>query len=220
MTTDAIERAWPYTLNFKISDRPLVTDSDEDRDLIQEFTGEIVQRAEGRPRAVGKVRGMRLDLQGAADRRCSMLEVCDAHSQELYDCYTAMFNHDTDEILEELALDSFGDLLFVCTVEIAKKHRGLKLGLLALLETVRTFGGGCALAVIKPFPLQFSGNAGGENALAFRAAQEKLRGYWRKLGFTRVKKTDYYYIDLARRLPSPEEVLGVVGAEKSSESGS
>lgn len=210
---DLVDQTSFYRVNFKISERTLI-DGPENEDLIHDFTGQIVHRSEqeeeegGKGAVVGKVWGARLDVGGALDRKCSLFDVCDGRSQELYDYYEALFNTTTDEYLEQFALGSFGDLLIVYGVEIDQKHRGLNLGLLAMLQAIRVFGGGCALAAIKPFPLQFSSNVTEKNKLEFLRAQKKLRAYWTRLGFAQVGETDYYYVDPTCVLPDPQAILG------------
>lgn len=204
-----------FHLEFLIDRRPL-EESAEDRDLIHDFTGKILCETdeEGQQKSkvitIGRIRGQKLDLCEACERRCSMFQVCDGESQELYDIYEAIFDHHRgNEIREDLDLDSFGDVLIIHDMKIAPKYRGHKLGLLAMLQTIKTMGGGCSMAVIKPFPLQFSGEVTEKNQKKFDAALKKLNEYWERVGFIPIKGEEYYYLDLAKRLPKFEDLLGV-----------
>lgn len=195
-----------YAVRFKIEDRPLKDDEDGG-DLVQEFTGETIRETEANETVVGKVRGARIDLGGALDRELSFYDIFDQNSEELCEYYAALFDPTTGDFRDELALRDFGDILVVHSVEIIPEYRGLNLGLLTMLQTVKTFGSGCALAAIKPFPLQFSGKFNRENQRQFTKDQNKLRAYWQKFGFLRIGRTEYYYFDLTRRLPRPTKFL-------------
>jgi hypothetical protein len=192
-----------YVVRFKIEDRSL-DDDDEGLDLVHEFTGEIIRVTKTAETVVGKVRGAHIDLGDALERKFPFFDIMD-QSQELCDYYWPLFDPETGTLREQLELETFGDVLIVHSVEINPEWRGINLGLLTMLQTIKTFGGGCALAAIKPFPLQFSTKVNRKNQREFTQSQNKLRAYWQKLGFRRIKRTEYYYLDLAYRLPRPAE---------------
>ena len=134
-------------------------------------------------------------------RGLSLLDVCDSHSAELLDYYETFLDEE-EGFLEDLNLEMpYGDLLIIHKIEVNPQFRGHQLGLLALLRTIKTFGEGCAMVAIKPFPLQFENKVTDKNQSKFEAAQKKLRRYWAKLGFVRFEETDQYYLDLAYQLP-------------------
>jgi len=207
MEKDSLERFRSYAVNFKVEDRDLVDDP-EDRDLVCEFKGDVVFLDDDKTIVVGKVRGQRVELGEAEERGSSLFDVFDAQSEELCGYYETLFDRHTGDLLDGFDLSVIGDLLVVHEISIVPKYQGLNLGLLTMLQTFRTFGGGCALVAIKPFPLQFTGKVNKKNERKFNMAQGKLRDYWSQLGFRRVRKTDYYYFPLERKLPSLEGICG------------
>jgi len=202
----SLDTLWDYEINFQVP-RPVLQDA-ENRDLVHDFTGKILHRHEGKCGVVGSIRGQRLDWGGCLERKESLFEVCDADSQELCEIQEAIFVPDTYDFKEGLGLDWFGDVLAIHEIKIAKQHRGKGLGLLALLQTMITMGSGGSVAVIKPFPLQYAGKCNDQNKERVAKAQAKLRQYWQRLGFAPVKGTDFYYFNLAWRMPKPEKLLG------------
>lgn len=205
---DGKEDSCYYTVRFNIKDHPI---DDDIEDFVYEFTGEVIRnvcndRGDHKEAVIGKVRGERVDLGEALNLNASIEEIFDV-SSELYEVYAALFNPQTDELLDSLKLESFGDVLVVHSVEIVPEYRGLNLGLLAMLQTIKTFGGGCAIAAIKPFPLQFSSKVTPDNEAEFVQGQNKLREHWKRLGFRRAGKTDFYYLDLVRRFPRTKKFV-------------
>lgn len=195
-----------YHIDFQIPGRPMGQDF-EDLDLIHEFTAKIIYQPEDKGSTIGKIRGHRLDHGEAINRGASLFDACDADSQELCDVYETIYDVRTGQIREDLEPESYGDVLVVHEISITPKHRGQDLGLLALLQTIKTMGGGCALTVLKPFPLQFSGRCDETNKKEFNEGQYKLQAHWGRLGFLPIEDTDYYYLDLAYRHPETEDIL-------------
>lgn len=203
-----------YSITFEISGRP-VLDYGEDLDLIHDIEGKILYEAEMKKAVkVGKIRAQKLGLGEALERRISWFDLCDSQSQELHDAYVAVFDlKKGNSIREDLELEMFGDILLIHEISIIPKHRGRDLGLVAMHQTLKSLGGGCSMAVIKPFPLQFSCKVTEKNRKECDAAQEKLREHWGRVGFMRIEGTDYYYIDLACRIPTAEDLLGLEADE-------
>lgn len=210
---DMKDVAYYSSLRFTLKYQPLLDDECEDRDLVQEFEGEIIHTEvpedyalKEKEHVVGHIRGSRIDLGEAFDRGVSAWDACDAHSGELEECCSVFLTD--DEFREDLELSTLGDLLILHTMEIDPKYRGLGLGLLAVRRTLMTLGGGCAMAALKPFPLQFQNKVTAQNQAEFDAAQKKLGDYWSRLGFVPYKDTEYYYFDMAHRKPPISQVLG------------
>lgn len=208
---DLLEQASAYHIDFNSSDWGLTPDPDGQH-MVHEFTGKILHQTDTETKTktttAGLVRAERVAIGAAHEERFPVRDVFDS-SGELFDFYEHLVDTDTGWLREDLRLDQIGDLLVVHQIKILPKHRGMKLGLLAMLRTIEVLGGGCAAAAIKPFPLQFCGKVNDKNREEFLSAQEKLCGYWRQLGFDQVDDSEYYILDLAYRRPTPEEVLGV-----------
>lgn len=195
-----------YAVRFKIEDSAL-HENEEGYDLIKNFDGEIVGKTEDEAETIiGHVRGSRVALDEACDRRIGLYNLFDLDG-ELLDFYESMFDPATDDIRENLGLDGFGDMLCIHLIEINPEYRGQNLGLLTLLQTIKTFGGGCSVAAIKPFPPQFSQKVNEESRDEFGKCQKKLQKYWQQFGFRRVGRTEYYYYDLRRPLPRQTKLV-------------
>jgi hypothetical protein len=217
---DPLSRLSSYFIDFIRPERSLM--DDDPMDYVQEFSGKIhyadecdIDREEdevdklvegSEDGVVGTVKGFKVDIWGALDRRIHSLDVCDSHSEELMECYEELF--DGHHLREDLNLESVGNLLVVERLEIDPKHRGFGLGLLSLLKTIKEFRGGCCMVAIKPFPLQYCGEGAKDKDRDFVPARKKLINYWCRLGFRRVPRSEYFYFDLAYTLPAPEDLLG------------
>lgn len=202
-----------YSVRFTLNQRWL-DDGDEDRDLVTEYTGKIIHLTEDeREISIGRVRADRVDYGEALSRGIPFYEVFDL-SGALEDFYEALFDSKTDDFRNDLEIDMVGDILVVHTVEIVPKYRGWNLGLLSMLQTIRTAGAGCAMVAIKPFPLQFAGKVTEKNTREFNQCQEKLRAYWERLGFQRISATECYYLDLACRIQNAQEIIDDIRRER------
>jgi hypothetical protein len=199
-----------YSMRFQIDGCGLL-DDEEGLDLVHEFTGEILH--ESADKAVGMVKGLRVALGDLRERPVSTYEVFDEHSGELLEVFEKFFDIKTGDLREDLELESLGDLLLVNEVQIDHEHRGRNLGLLAMRRVFKEFGSGCSLAIIKPFPLQYSSNVTDANKKAFLDGQKKLRDYWGRLGFRRFGNTHYSYLDLALRIPGQRKLLSCKESE-------
>ena len=109
-------------------------------------------------------------------------------------------------------------MLAVLEIKLDKAHRGKRIGLAVMLETMRQVGGSCALTVIKPWPLQYSAKEfqaisksgksdSGKSAEDRDREFEALRKYWSQLGFARLAESDYYILSHAWKRPTCSEVL-------------
>lgn len=203
------EKLLDYRMDFEVHNRPMLEDA-EDLDLVHEISGKIIYQPGDRKSVIGTIRGHRIDVGESVNRRASLFDACDADSQELCNIYETLFDVKSGSVREDLALESFGDILAIHEISIMPKHRGYDLGLVALLQTIKTMGGGCSAAVLKPFPLQFAGKVNKENEKEFSVAQEKLRDHWCRLGFEPVEGSDLYIVDLALQMPTAAELLGLV----------
>jgi len=165
---------------------------------------------------VGHLHATKILLRSATDDGQPWFDVCDAH-QATYDVYAAMCEDGGDGYRDFLEGFSGSDLLYIETVEIAKQFRGHDLGKVMVLETLNVFESGCAAVVLEPHPIRQNGPVSNEedgDAQAWRKAMgwanlaltedqyaegaQKLRRYWRKLGFTSVPKSKrFLYRDCA-----------------------
>jgi hypothetical protein len=189
----------------------------EPDDFITTFSASVTCRDEdGTPTEVGTALSYRIEASLAADAGESLFDVCDAHSAELHRVHALLYEPEGYEFREVL-LRRFdiieSDCLVLDYVILDPKWRKLKLGLLVARRLVELLGGSCGLVVTDISPLLPSAYGYLEVPKAWiprgdkKEARRKLRGYFRKLGFSRLGKTPYYALGTAHRMPSAEELL-------------
>jgi hypothetical protein len=191
---------------------PLVQ-SEPSREFVQAIKGEI--RDAKLDIVVGRISALLVQVGRVADAGEDLFEVMDGESTELGKYHSTFFKSDDCDYKDKIRqrfVDIFGlDLLIIHCVEIQEAFRQHGLGLLAVSRTIDIFGENCGLVAMKPFPLQFTNyldpdwrplDSIEDPTRAFRAATEKLRSHWARVGFRRVNGTDYCALSPARKRPS------------------
>jgi hypothetical protein len=162
---------------------------------------------------VAQAHALIVRVSDAAREGVSIAEVFDSVDQDLHELYCAIFDQETDEILETVADPSgLRDVLVVDTVKVVADRRGQKLGL-RFVDRIRTlYSRGCAVVVLKAYPLTLERPKHPD--LVDRdvfvrpfscegdAAKAKLRAYWSQLGFRQVPDTDFMVFDTSETPPS------------------
>jgi hypothetical protein len=126
--------------------------------------------------------------------------ICRAHGRKLLGYCDAVFDPLTSDFrieVEERFHCLGADLLVIDSILLARRWRGLKLGLLSLRKVVDSFAGGCGLVVCQPTPLEKSGEQG----------TLKLRRHIKRLGFRRIGRSAYYGLSTADITPKFEDLL-------------
>lgn len=103
-------------------------------------------------------------------------------------------------------------------VEILPKYRGGGIGLLVLTSLIERFGAGAGVVGMKPFPLQLEPKQSrdssawvkrlrlGDLPRDAKVATEKLKRYYEKLGFVRMRSTPFMFRSMSWALPSVEQL--------------
>lgn len=190
--------------------------------FISEYAG-VIRRTrdrDGKAFHVGIARAYRIHADLAEQAGEPLFDVCDCHSQQMHELYTALFDAETDDIREDVraAFDVFdGDILVLDHVLLSPRWHGLKLGLLAARKMIDLLGGGCGLAVSWACPLNPDADefarlpAGwiqrhaGKNEE--KEARRKLRRHFRRMGFRRVGRTRYDALSLSQVTPTLEDIV-------------
>jgi hypothetical protein len=128
----------------------------------------------------------------------SVFHLCDQY-QETYDCGEAVYDFLADDpgfrsIVYRNFLPSGSDSLdvvYLSKMEIGEPFRKRGIGLIVLKKMMQGWGKGCALAVLKPFPLQHSGKDVDDD-LKFKKDSGKLIKYYSKLGFRKIASKRRY----------------------------
>ena len=174
-------------------------------------------------REVGTLKALRFQMADAMESGVLIYDCCDEHSSEAVEYAAAVLQQDANEfhkVVEETCGDfGFGcDVLAIVEMKLDSAHRGKRIGLAAMLETMRLMGGSCALTIIKPWPLQYTAQ---ESEAIRQNGKTKLKGstndrekecavlrqYWSQLGFARLPKSDFYVFSHAWKMPTSSEVL-------------
>jgi hypothetical protein len=194
----------------------------EPDEFISVYDGVIRYERErdGRRFTVGKLKVYRIHAGLATNHGETLAEVCDAHSAQLHQAHSLLYEPGGYGFREELVerLDAMEpDCLLLDYVVLHPRWRGLRLGLLALRKAVDILGGGCGLAVCDIAPLNPDAwkSIGVPQSwiprhlttLGREEATVKLRRYARQMGFVRLGRTPYYALPLNHVTPTAEELL-------------
>jgi len=148
------------------------------------------------------------NCSGARKERADLLEVFDAHSQNMYEYYAAIYDPRHPRFKQRLQNlfnwpISGNNLFVVDRLEILPEFRGYGFGLKIIDFLIARLGLGAGLVAIKPYPLQFETNVGkydqewtskmrlGDLSKNEKQAFKILQDYYSKLGFIKFPKTPY-----------------------------
>ena len=187
-------------------------------DFISEFTGVI--RAEGDGGVfsrVGKVHAWRINAVAAAGDGEPLFDVCDAHSGELHEVHTLLYEpgdyHYRGEIVNQFDQADL-DTLVLDYVILHPQWRGLRLGLLAARKMIDLLAGGCGLVVSHIAPLRSDAadllrvpRSWLPMSADPKQATVRLRRYFRQMGFERIGRTRYYGLSMAMETPTLADLL-------------
>jgi hypothetical protein len=105
------------------------------------------------------------------------------------------------------------DCLVVDYVVLHPHWRGLKLGLFAVRKAVDLLGAGCGLTIVEILPLALEAHDILRVPCSWLPRQDtvkavlRLRRHYRKMGFERLGRTDFFALPMALRTPTVEELL-------------
>ena len=194
----------PYDIRFTVT-RSLGPCSEPEEYLVH-IQAEIVQVTEDGKTPVGNVDAYVVAADRAMDEGEDIRLVCDDIGDGLEDLCGLVF--DGSGSLSEGVGDGCAgnDVLFLRQATVHRDHRGQRIGLAAVLRVIEDFGRGCAVAVMKPFPLQLStGRDRSVDVEGFEPddalARAKLERHWEKLGFTRLNDSALFVLDLQAQRP-------------------
>jgi GNAT superfamily N-acetyltransferase len=161
----------------------------------------------------GRVLAYRIHADLADAHGVSLFDVCDCHSDEMLQVYDLLYRQDRFERYGACQ----ADVLVLDYVVLDPRWRGLKLGLMAVRAAIDRLGHGCGLAVSHIAPLVRDAHRKLEvparwippikSAVAEDDAAVRLRRYFRRMGFRRVKRTGHYYLPLHLVAPSARDLL-------------
>ncbi len=192
-----------------------------------EFAVEIdvrIDRYDGNQEQTVQIGGAGLfliDEQRVLDYGESLLEVMDAHSQELTDVYSALFDAEGDYWEEFEEQDFLGrSLLYVHFLYLHPEYRGHGIGQVAMLGLIESFGAGVHIVVTEPDPLHFHEEERNLKLQLLRPSTEeawvsvkrKLCDYWKPLGFLPARRNeDILFLSRAEQSPTVAAWLEKIG---------
>jgi GNAT superfamily N-acetyltransferase len=150
-----------------------------------------------------------IDEQRVLDYGESLLEVMDAHSQELTDVYSALFDTEGDYREEFEEQDFLGrSLLYIDFLYLHPEYRGHRIGQLVMLGLIESFGAGADIVVTEHDPLYFHEEERNLKLELQKPATEelwtsvkrKLCDYWKPLGFLPAQRNqDILFLSRAKQ---------------------
>ncbi len=205
---------------IRLSAEKLLAASGSPHDFVDVFDGEVIFDNGSVSCTAGTIRASIAHVEAAEEAGAGLFDVFDCHSDQLHECWCALFDPRTSQFRHGLQLEPFPrDVLLVDRIELQPSHRGRCLGLVVASKLIDMLSGGCGVAACKPFPLQFVGaegtrgdtRTGAEPERAARdaaAATRRLRKHWSRLGFSRVRRSSIFALSLSLVRPKIHEILG------------
>jgi GNAT superfamily N-acetyltransferase len=200
---------------------PLIPE--EPQDFMYEVCGKILCGTEAEvDRIAGRFRVYYADFETALNYDVSAFEVLDAYqhtleyAQAILGSNEGLFSARLQKLLEDDIWNL--NLLILDRVEILPKYRGSGIGLLVLTSLIERFGGGAGVVGLKPFPLQLEPKQSRDSSAwakrlrlddlprDAKMATEKLKRYYEKLGFVRMKSTPFMFRSMSWAFPSVEQL--------------
>lgn len=198
----------------------------DDVEYIRRVTGEIVcsSLGDGENQCVaGTLDAYVIKVERIQEAGLPLIDICDEHSQTLFDYASVLFDERRNtwkrSIERQCGGVVAGDALVLDQIVVRPEHRGRGVGLAAAWRFLELFEGGCGLAACEPYPMQFKSMTPAHEhwcaemqADKFAAdkdvALSKLRSYWSRLGFVRLRGSTRYVLNLARRRATLDRLLG------------
>lgn len=211
-----------YQIDFRIN-RLLTVDRQPD-DYICEVSGQITctETENGIDTIAGTVQGYIIQVDRIINDGESLFDACDAHSQTVHNYSCVLFDFRSGglkrAIERQFNLVGAGDILILDKIEVLPAHRGHGLGLAAACSFLDTFENGCCLAVGEPYPMQFKEMTREHTEWcakmgvdAFVGDEEhataKLRAYWSRLGFKKIRGSKKFALSLEHSRPNLRELV-------------
>ena len=207
-------------LYFEFAQRVSVCDDEPSR-YVSNISGTIGMHPEDDDdeTEIGRFRIFIVNAEQAVNDEASLFDVFD-RDEALGDYFSLYEDEDgayTSAVLAALKIEPrwAPNMLILDRLEIEPAHRGMGYGLQVLRSLMERFAIGCGLIAMKPFPLQFENRSPAENSMRAgfkkmrldlfsddrRRADKKLRDYYAKLGFKRVRGTPLMVFDTEGRIP-------------------
>ncbi len=154
-------------------------------------------------RIAGSISLYVVDVEGAERAGFGCSDLFDIEA-ETWPFYETCFDPQTDQLLPQVSRGAWNrNLLILSKLELLPDYRGRGAGLRVLRRCIHRFAGGCSLAVLRCFPLQFVATGGDPATAAWfagmnlsqyttdrRQATARLMRHYQKLGFRSIEGTD------------------------------
>ncbi len=204
--------------------RPIPLTPEEPEDFMYEVCGKIFCGTieDEKDRIAGRFRVYYADFESGENHGVSAFEVLDTHQHTCEYAEAILGSNQTpfSARLQKLLGDEIWNfnLLILDRIEILPKYRGGGIGLLVLISLIERFGAGAGVVGMKPFPLQFEPEQSRDSSAWVKRlrlgdlpsdpkmAKNKLKQYYRKLGFVEMKSTPFMFRSMSWALPSVEQL--------------
>jgi len=200
---------------------------EEPEDFIHEICGKIWcgENHSGKDQIAGLFRIYYADFELGQNHNVRAREILDTY-QHTFDYADAVLDSDETSFSRRLhnllgnEIENF-NFLILDRVELLPKYRGNGVGLLVLRSLIERFGAGVGVVGMKPFPLQLERKDPTDSRWRRRLSLEqfpsdseistrKLRNYYHRLGFVRMRSTPFMFRSLSWTLPTIEQLYAEV----------
>ena len=200
---------------------------EEPEDFIHEICGKILcgENHSGKDQIAGLFRIYYADFELGQVHNVGAREILDTY-QHTFDYADAVLDSNETPFsrrIHSLLSNEIGNLNFLILdrVELLPKYRGKGVGLLVLHSLIERFGAGAGVVGMKPFPLQLeredATNSRWRRRLRFEQfpsdseiSIRKLRNYYQRLGFVRMRSTPFVFRSQSWALPTIEQLCAEV----------
>ncbi len=187
------------TLRFSLETSLL---TDEPMDMTSQYRVEVLQDEET---VAGHFTVYRFELNTAINQRVDLVDVFDSFSQETYDFFEHLYDHDRQEWKESLGEEINAlDILYFQWAEFPE-DLARSTGVLAAAERIiQVLGASCSIAALWPWedPHASRKTDASEESLSIWATCDSEL-FWKRLGFRKFEDTPILVRDLRRREPFP-----------------
>jgi hypothetical protein len=192
-------------------------------DYVTRYIGSVYARGNpangefaGPKTCIGKVRAYRLNVELAAERHVRLADVCEGHSERLYRLYLRLYqprHYGFRHAITGQFLVVSSDLLYLDTIILDPRWRGLKLGLLVARRVVTLLGSGCGLVATTIAPYRRGLKVPDDWVPRYASdddrqrARERLCDYFSAVGFRRIGASEFYGMSAAEPVPGHADLL-------------
>ena len=121
-----------------------------------------------------------------------------------------LFDYDTNsfkkEWQEEIDESFNSNILYLDRIEILPEYRGKGYGKLITKDILLRLNSSYGIAILKAFPLQLEVSHPNSSKQDSNIAKKQLYNFYKKMGFKRYKRSEYFYLNPAFQNPQLDKI--------------